>query len=83
MESTLVKDSGGIGKWILILGCPLKQKHSLTDDVQKVSGPTFTDCASCEFQQGRNFQLFDPTGELPVAAYPELLRCGYIHNKKN
>lgn len=83
MESTSIKDPNGIGKWILILGCPLKEKHSLTDHIERVSGPTFADCASCEFQEGRNFQLFDPSGELPVAAYPELLRCGYFHKEKD
>lgn len=58
MESTSIKDPNGIGKWILILGCPLKEKHSLTDHIERVSGPTFADCASCEFQQGRDTLSF-------------------------
>ena len=76
MESTSIKDPNGIGKWILILGCPLKEKHSLTDHIERVSGPTFADCASCEFQQGRDFEFRDPTGEFPIVVHPHLLKCG-------
>lgn len=78
MESLLIKDAGGIGKWILISGCPLAEKHSLFDPDQNVSGPTFAVCSCCEFQEGKDFQFFDSSGEFPIAAYPELLRCGYF-----
>lgn len=70
MESTSIKDPGGIGKWILILGCPLTEKHFLVDPDQSASRPTFSTCAACEFQKGENLQLFDARGDLPVAVYP-------------
>jgi hypothetical protein len=76
MKSTSIKDPSGIGEWILILDCPLKDKHSLSDDIQKVSGPTFSDCAACEFQRWENFEFRDPTGEFPIAVHPHLLKCG-------
>jgi hypothetical protein len=81
MESVSIKDQGGIGVWIMISGCPLPEKHSLFDRTQDLSGPTFAVCACCEFQKGKNFQLFDARGDLPVAAYPEHLRCGYGKRK--
>ena len=78
MESTLVKDKGGIGSWILILGCPLKEKHSLTDDVQNVSGPTFAGCAHCEYQVGINYQILGAdVGSDGAEVFPERLKCGY------
>lgn len=84
MESTSIKDPNGIGKWILILGCPLKEKHSLTDHIERVSGPTFADCASCEFQQGRDFEFRgDETGEFPFTVHPEGLKCGYSGNAED
>jgi len=76
LESTLVKHEGGIGKWILILGCPLKKKHSLIDDIQMVSGPTFAGCSSCEFERGKNFEFRDSTGEFPITVHLERLKCG-------
>ena len=54
VKSTLVKDKGGTGSWILILGCPLKEKYSLSNSLKNVSGPTFADCAHCEYQVGIN-----------------------------
>ena len=83
MESTSIKDPNDIGKWILILGCPLKEKHSLTDHIERVSGPTFADCASCGFQQGKNFELLDSTGEFPIVVNPDLLKCGYPCRPEN
>ena len=78
MDSMSIKDAKGIGKWILILGYPLKEKHILTDDVQKVSGPTFTACASCKFQRGKDFTFYsDETGEFPFIVHPDGLKCGY------
>jgi hypothetical protein len=76
MESTSIKDLNGIGKWILILGCPLAERHSLFDPVQNASGPTFAVCACCEFQQGRDFEFRDPTGEFPIVVHPHLLKFG-------
>jgi len=83
MESLLIKDAAGIGKWILILGCPLAEKHSLFDAIQNDSGPTFAVCACCEFQEGRDFQFFDSTGEFPIEAFPDLLKCGCPHKEKD
>jgi len=78
MDSTSIKDVNGTGKWILILGCPLKEKHTLTDDVQKVSGPTFSDCASCKFHRGKDFVFYgDETGEFPFTVHPDRLKCGF------
>jgi len=71
-----------LGRWIVILGCPLIRKHSIIDDDKKISGPTFTDCASCRFQDGKDFQVFDASGEFPVAAFPDLLQCGYPRQEK-
>ena len=83
MESTSIKDPGGIGKWILILGCPLTEKHSLVDPDQSASGPTFATCACCEFQEGTDFKFFDSTGEFPIEVLPDLLKCGCPHKEKD
>jgi hypothetical protein len=80
MESTLVKDAGSIGRWILILGCPLKEKHTLSDKPSKLSGPTFVDCAYCRHQAGINFQILDENGDI-IEAFPESLRCGLVAQK--
>jgi len=78
MESTSIKNEGGLGTRILILGCPLKEKHSVNDGVRKISGPSFAGCASCKFQRGKDFEFRgDETGEFPFIVYPERLRCGY------
>ncbi|NWG02162.1 MAG: hypothetical protein HXY44_04800 [Syntrophaceae bacterium] len=82
MESTLVNDAGGMGKWIVILGGPLIKKNSIIDNDKKISGPTFSDCASFKFQDGKDFQLFDASGEFPVAAFLKLIQCGYPHQEK-
>jgi hypothetical protein len=77
MESTLVKDKGGIGSWILILGCPLKEKHCLSDPSKNISGPGFADCAHCEYQVGMNYQVLGADGNYDGAEVsPEQLKCG-------
>lgn len=81
MESTLVKDAGSIGSWILILGCPLKEKPTLSDKARKLPGPTFADCAYCKHQAGTNFQILGENGDI-IEAYPEHLRCGLLEEKK-
>lgn len=79
MESTLVKDKGGIGSWILILGCPLKEKHSLSDPSRSVSGPTFAGCAHCEYQVGINYEILGADGTSDGAAlFPKRLNCGKL-----
>jgi hypothetical protein len=78
MESISVKHEGVLGTRILILGCPLKEKHSVADVVRKVSGPSFAGCASCEFQRGKDFEFRgDETGEFPFIVHPDRLQCGY------
>ena len=83
MESLLIEDAAGIGKWILILGCPLAERHSLFDPVQNASGPTFAVCACCEFQEGSDFQFFDSSGEFPIEVFPDLLKCSYLRKEKD
>ena len=61
MNWTYKKDKNG-GKWFLILGCPLKEKHSIIDEGQNVSGPSFADCAHCEFQIGKNYEILSSDG---------------------
>ena len=77
MEWTYKKEKDG-GQWILILGCPLKEKHSLTDDVQNVSGPSFADCALCRYQVGTEYEVLSADGNYDGATVlPEQLKCGY------
>jgi hypothetical protein len=42
MESSLVKDARGVGSWIVILGCPLKEKHTLSDPSRNLYHFTFS-----------------------------------------
>ena len=78
MDSTSIRAKGGIGGWILILGCPLREKHSFFDSVQNISGPSFADCARCDYQVGRNYEIIGADGTYDGAAvYPERLECGY------
>ena len=82
MESTLVKDKGGIGSWILILGCPLKEKHCLSDPSKNISGPGFADCAHCEYQVGINYQVLGADGNYDGAeVFPERLQCGKLDDE--
>ncbi len=71
------KDKDG-GRWILILNCPLKDKHSLTDDAGNVSGPSFADCANCEHQAGMNYEVFGSDGSYDGASvFPDRPQCSY------
>ena len=80
MESITKKDKGGIGSWILILGCPLKEKHSLSDLLKNVSGPTSADCAHCEYQIGKDYEILGADGtSYGAEVFPEQLKCGKVN----
>ena len=75
MEWTSIKKDGG--NWILILGCPLMEKHSLAFNDQNISGPTFAKCASCEHQIGNDYEVPNADGSLDGASVlPDRLECG-------
>lgn len=75
MEWTHVQKDDG--KWILILGCPLREKHSLVCNDQSVSGPRFAECASCEHQIGSDYEVSGADGNLDGAlVLPDRLKCG-------
>lgn len=77
MEWTYKKEKNG-GQWILILGCPLKEMHSLTDDIQDISGPTFADCAYCKYQEGTDYEVQGADRDYDATTvFPEKLKCGY------
>ncbi len=82
MESTLVKYKNGIGSLILILGCPLKEKHTISDPPRNLSGPGFADCAYCRYQAGINLQILSEDGNI-IEAFPERLRCGILEKKRD
>lgn len=75
MEWTQVKKDDG--NWILILGCPLREKHSFVCSALNVSGPTFSECASCEHQIGSDYEVPGADGKLDGAlVLPDRLKCG-------
>lgn len=77
MEWTYKKEKDG-GQWILILGCPLNEMHSLSDDIQAVSGPSFADCAYCKYQGGTEYEVLGADGNYDGAnVFPKQLKCGY------
>jgi len=80
MEWTYKKEKNG-GQWILILGCPLKEKHGLAGDDQNISGPTCVDCARCKHQIGINLHILDENGDI-IECYPERLRCGLLEKER-
>jgi len=62
---------------IVILYCPIPEKHELKDVMNGLSGPSFATCAECEHQAGKDFVILNYAGEYDGAAmYPELLKCG-------
>ena len=66
-----------IGQWIVILGCPLDAKHSIRDDTQQISGPSFAECACCEHQVGSGYETLGMHGyQDGTPVYPERLKCG-------
>ena len=70
------KDKKYGGFWILILGCPLPEKHNLHDNATGKIGPSFAQCSQCEHQIGRNFEILDSDGEYDGAEiFPERLMC--------
>ena len=77
MEWTYKKEKTG-GQWILILGCPLEEKHSLADNVKNISGPSFSDCACCRYQVGTEYESLGADGNCDgETVLPERLKCGY------
>ena len=77
MEFKYKKKKDG-GEWIIILGCPLIEKHTIADDAQDISGPSFVDCTSCEHQVGTGYAILGSDGEYDGATvFPERLKCGY------
>lgn len=75
MKWTYKKDKQG-GKWIVILSCPLNEKHCLRD--VDVAGPTFAECAYCSYQTGVNYERLGCDGTYDAAEIlPERLECGY------
>ena len=77
MDHIVTEDPSGRGAWILILGCPRPQSHTLHDAERNVSGPTFAFCAACEHQVGLNVEGRDSESDWSLDAYPERLRCGF------
>ena len=76
MEIHLLKDGTGAGAWVMILGCPMPEKHELKDRMNGLSGPSFAICAECEYQAGKDFVILNPDGEYDGATMcPELLKC--------
>jgi hypothetical protein len=77
MKWTNVRVDGG-GKWILILGCPLPEKHTLKDRDSGATGPSFADCAGCPYQAGRDYEILGALGTYDASrVFPERLECGY------
>ena len=59
---------------MLILGCHLPEKHNLHDSATGRTGPSFAQCAQCEHQIGRNFEILGEDGEYDGAQiFPERL----------
>jgi hypothetical protein len=76
MKFTHVKEKKG-GDWIVILGCPIRDKHSIFDKKRKISGPSFADCNSCEYQAGTDTVASGAEGDYAGAPlFPERLKCG-------
>ena len=82
MNHTLAKDPTGKGKIMLILDCPLEQKHVVRDYETGIRGPSFSKCASCEYQRGINLELRDMIHDWVSEPFPERLVCGYIKNER-
>jgi len=77
MEFKYKKKKDG-GKGIIILTCPLEEKHTVTDKAQDISGPSFVDCAHCEYQAGTRYEILDPDNKNDSKkVFPERLKCGY------
>ena len=77
MEFKYEKEKDG-GERIIILTCPLEEKHTVTDKVQDISGPSFADCASREHQVGTGYAILDSDNESDgETVFPERLKCGY------
>ena len=80
MDSISVKTQGG-ERWMVILGCPLKEKHSIASEKGDLLGPGFADCARCEHQAGRNLEVIS-NDDIGAYVYPERLVCGFQGRKR-
>ena len=75
MNWTYKKEKKG-GQWIVILDCPLDEKHSIRDEKEQISGPSFADCACCEHQAGSGYESLGMHGyQDGMQVYPERLKC--------
>ena len=81
MNHTLAKDPSGKGKIMLILDCPLEQKHVVRDYETGITGPSFSGCAGCEHQRGINLEIRDPDNDWSCQPFPERLVCGFSENR--
>lgn len=75
MDHQLIEDESGKGNWLVILGCPRPESHTLHDRERQISGPTFAFCAACEHQTGLHIERRDPEADWFVQAAPERLKC--------
>ena len=79
MDWTYKEEKAAGGRWILIKGCPLKEKHTLNDEEQNISGPAFADCASCENQIGTDYEILTPDADYNGATvFPANLNCSIL-----
>lgn len=75
MDSILIPDPSG-GSWIVIQGCPLKEKHELALDTPQ-SGPCFNTCRFCEHQIGTVPRDIDWPEDMRFTE-PRRLVCGIL-----
>ncbi len=76
MNTYKYRDTTDGGFWMLILGCPLPEKHDLHDWGSGKTGPSFAQCSQCENQIGSNFEVLGSEGEYDGASiFPERLMC--------
>jgi hypothetical protein len=70
------RDKNDGGFWIMILGCPLPEKHNLYDEATGKKGPSYAQCSQCEHQIGINFEILGADGEYDGSQIlPERLMC--------
>ena len=77
MDIHLLKDDAPTGSWVMILGCPMPEKHGLKDKTNGLNGPSFATCAECEHQIGEKYQMMGADGNYDgTDIFPERLVCG-------
>jgi hypothetical protein len=76
MDYKYKKGKSGEG---IVLTCPLEEKHTVVYKSQDLSGPSFSDCASCDYQIGTGYAVSDPVNESHIKTFfPERLKCGFL-----